>query len=252
MIMQLHKHQRKHILLDIDTQRDFLSEWGNACILNREKVLANIRRVMAWARFKNISVISTAEVFPNNNGHSMFGYCLDGTSGQQKIRYTLLNNRVSFPADDWNALPADLLLSHRQIILHKRCINPFEEPRIERLLSEIKADEFILIGTCTEDAVEATALGLLHRGKKVRVIVDAVGSHTQKEAKIALRKMETKGAKLIQTKDIAGVSRLKYTHICGCGRRWRRLKRKVAAIGTGRYKPILKENLEIIQSCITA
>ncbi len=250
MILQLLKHQRKHILVDIDTQRDFLSTWGNACILNREKVLANIRRIMAWVRLEGIPVISTAEVYPNNNGQNMFDYCIDGTDGQQKIRYTLLSNRVSFPADDWNALPADLLLSHKQVILHKRCIDPFEEPRIERLLSEIKADEFLLIGTCTEDAVKATALGLLHRGKNVRIIIDAVGSHTEKEATLALRKMQTKGAKLIQTKDIAGISSLK--HICNFKHGIsRRIKKNTIIIRRRSRGLILKGNLKTIHNSLT-
>ncbi len=250
MILQLLKHQRKHILVDIDTQRDFLSTWGNVCILNREKVLANIRRIMAWVRLESVPVISTAEVYPNNNGQSMFDYCLDGTDGQQKIRYTLLSNRVSFPADDWNALPADLLLSNRQVILHKRCIDPFEEPRIERLLSEVKADEFLLIGACTEDAVKSTALGLLHRGKNVRVIIDAVGSHTEKEAILALRKMQAKGAKLVQTKDIAGVSHLRSICTYRCRRFNRRIKKKTKILGRRSRGLILKGNLKTIQNCL--
>jgi len=158
---------------------------------------------MAWARREKVPVISTAEVFPNNNGCSEFGYCLDGTEGQKKLPCTLLSDRASFPADNKNALPADLLLSYKQVILHKRCIDPFNEPRIERLLSEVEVDEFILIGAGTEDAVRATAIGLLHRGKKVRIIVDALGEHNAKEAKLALRKMQAKGAKLIKTKDVA-------------------------------------------------
>ena len=251
MILQLLKHQRKHILVDIDTQRDFLFAWGHACIRDHEKVLANIRRIMAWARFESIPIISTAEVHSNNNGDNRMGYCLDGTDGQRKIRYTLLDNRVSFPADDWNALPADLLLSYRQVILHKRCIDPFEEPRIERLLSEVKADEFILIGACAEDAVKATALGLLHRGKNVRVIIDAVGSHTKKEAKLALRKIAAKGAKLIQTKDIAGVSHLRQVRTCRCSRYWRRIKKNTIIMGRGHYKPILRGNIKTIQNYIT-
>ncbi len=70
----------------------------------------------------------------------------------------------------------------------------------------MQADEFILIGVGAEDAVKATALGLLQRGKNVRVVVDALGSHDVREAKLALRKMKTKGAKLILTKSLAGVS----------------------------------------------
>jgi nicotinamidase-related amidase len=161
---------------------------------------------MAWARRENIPIISIAKVYCNNNGGNNTNYRLDGTDGQKKIRYTLLSNRASFPADDSDFLPVDLLQTHRQVILHKRCIDPFDEPRIERLLSEVQADEFILIGVGAEDAVKATALGLLQRGKNVRVVVDALGSHDVREAKLALRKMKIKGAKLIVTKSLAGVS----------------------------------------------
>lgn len=202
MILQLHPKHRCHLLIDIDTQKDFLLAAGSARVRNHRKVLANINRVMAWVRRENVPVISIAEVYPNNNGYSTTGFCRDDTDGQKKLLCTLLKDRVSFPADNKNALPANILRAYRQVILHKRCIDPFDEPRIERLLSEVVADEFILIGTGTEDAVKATAIGLLQRGRKVRIIVDALGSHNTREAKLALRKMQAKGAKLIKTRDV--------------------------------------------------
>jgi nicotinamidase-related amidase len=160
---------------------------------------------MAFARVKKIPVISISEVHPENNS----GYCVDGTDGAQKIRYTLLSNRASFAADNNTDLPVDLLRRYRQIILHKRCIDPFDEPRIDRLLSEIRANEFVLIGACAEGAIEATALGLLQRGKKVSVIVDAIGAQDKQRAKHSLRKIAAKGARLIETKKLAGASHLK-------------------------------------------
>lgn len=239
MILQLLKNKRKHVLVDIDTQRDFLLADGNACISDHAEVLLNIRRIMAWARHKDIPIISTAEVHPNNNGSSLVKYCIDGTHGQRKIRYTLLSNRISFPADALNPLPADLMLRYRQIILHKRITDPFEEPRIERLFTEMLANEFILIGTGAEDAVEATALGLLHRDKNVRVVVDALGSHNRRKGKLALRKMKAKGAKLIKTKDIAGVSRLRYTGACGCESCRRQTRIEDLEINPGHLRPAL-------------
>jgi len=203
MILQLHPKHRCHLVIDINTQKDFLLAAGCACVRNHKEVLANINSVMAWVRREKVPVISIAEVYPNNNGESAIGYCLDGTDGQKKLPCTLLRDRVSFPADNKNALPSDILLAYRQVILHKRCIDPFEEPRIERLLSEVKAKEFLLIGTGTEDAVRATAMGLLQRGKKVRIIVDALGSHNLREAKLALRKVQAKGAELVKTRDVA-------------------------------------------------
>jgi nicotinamidase-related amidase len=216
MILQLVRARRKQVLIDIDTQRDFLLSGGKACIRNHRRVLAHIRRVMAWARRRNVPVISTCEVHPNNNNDEATGYCIDGTQGQKKVRYTLFNNRISFAADGSTDLPRDMLRKHKQVILHKRCVDPFDEPRIDRLLSEVRANEFILVGTSVEGAVEATALGLLQRGKKVTVVADAIGSHDKKEAKLALRKMETKGAKLIETKKLAGTSHLRQVGACDC------------------------------------
>jgi len=216
MILQLVKSRRKQILIDIDTQKDFLLAQGKACIRNHRRVLAHIRRGMAWARSQHIPIISTAEVYPNNNGDNTIGYCIDGTDGQKKVRYTLLRDRVSLAADGNTDLPRDMLRQHRQIILHKRCVDPFDEPRIDRLLSEVRASEFILVGASLEGAVKMTALGLLQRGKKVTVIIDAVGTHNNREAKLALRKMETKGARLIDTRRLAGTSHLKHVGVCNC------------------------------------
>jgi len=216
MILQLIRARRRRILIDINTQKDFLLAGGKACIRNHRRVLSHIRRIMAWARANNIPIISTVEVYPDNNGNGAIDYCIDGTEGQKKIRYTLLSNRVCFPADGSTDLPRDMLRCYRQIILHKRCLDPFDEPRIDRLLSEVRANEFILVGASAEGAVMATALGLLQRAKAVSIVVDAVGSHNKREARLALRKMEAKGARLIETKRLAGTSHLRHVGICDC------------------------------------
>jgi len=72
------------------------------------------------------------------------------------------------------------------------------------------------MGTTVEGAVLATALGLLQRDKKVSIVVDAMGWHRKREAKLAFRKMEAKGARLIKTKELAGISHLKGIRICDC------------------------------------
>jgi nicotinamidase-related amidase len=216
MILPLVKTRRKQILIDIDTQKDYLLVSGKACIRNHRRVLSHIRRVMAWARVNHIPIISLAEIYPFEEGNGANHLCVDGTDGQQKIHYTLVNNRVTYGADGNTDLPRDLLRRYSQVILHKRCLDPFDEPRIDRLLSELRASEFILVGASLEGAVKATALGLLQRGKNVTVIIDATGLHNINEAKLAIRKMETKGARLIETKRLAGSSHLKMVGVCNC------------------------------------
>jgi nicotinamidase-related amidase len=215
--MQMVRAKRRQVLVDINTQRDFFLADGAVCIRNHRRVLAHIRRLMAWARRRDISVVSTCEVYPENNGYDGESrYCIDGTSGQLKISYTLLGSRISFPADGNTDLPRDMLRRYQQVILHKRCPDPFDEPRIDRVLSEVCAAEFILVGACAEGAVKAAALGLLQRDKKVSVVIDAVGYHDNREAKLAFRKMEAKGAKLIETRRLAGISHLRLVGICDC------------------------------------
>lgn len=216
MLLQLTRARRRWILIDINTQVDCLLANGKACIRNHRRVLAHIRRMIAWARRRNVPVISISEVHSDSSGSINGGCCVDGTEGQKKIPYTLLSNRISFPADGSTDLPRDMLRQYGQIILHKRTVDPFGEPRIDRLLSEVRANDFILIGTCAEGSVMETALGLLQRGKNVSVVVDAVGSHNRKQGRLALSKMEAKGAKLIETKKLAGTSHLKYVGICQC------------------------------------
>ncbi len=228
MIRSIIRARRKRVLIDINTQQDLFLADGNACIRNHRRVLANIRRVMAWARHQKIPTVSTCQVYKNHNGLSEFSYCLDGTDGQKKLRYTLLKNHISFPAENNTDMPRNILKRYRQVIFHQRSFDPFNEPRIERLLTEIKASEFVLIGACAEDAVKATALGLLQRGKRVSVVVDAVGYHQLKESDMAFRKIKAKGAKLIETRKLAGTSHLRHARICKC-KTCRKLSHKIPA-----------------------
>jgi hypothetical protein len=47
-------------------------------------------------------------------------------------------------------------------------------------------------------------------------VVDAVGTHNRKQAALAFRKIVAKGAKLTDTKSIAGRSHLRRVGICHC------------------------------------
>lgn len=214
MLLQLIRARRRQVLVDINTQRDVLLAAGSDCVRNHRRVLAHIRRMMAWARSNNVPVISTCELHAAEEGSIL----TNGKNGlvHSKIGYTLLDNHISFSPDNNTDLPRDLLRRYRQVILPKRCPDPFDEPRIDRLLSEVQTGEFILMGTITEEAVSAMALGLLQRHKKVKIIVDAVGARDHNEAKMALRKMEAKGATLIESKKIAGTSHLRIVGACEC------------------------------------
>ena len=216
MIRSILTLRKRRILIDVDTQRDLFLADGKACIRNHRRVLANIRRVMAWTRRDQIRIISTVLCrYPNSHDGN---YCIPGTPGACKIPYTLRNRRVTFDPSDTTDFSRDILENHDQIILCKRTIDPFEEPRAERILTEAKASEFVVVGGPTETAVLYTVLGLLTRGKSVTVITDAVGSHEKSAAGIAIRKMQAKGARLIDSRSLFGSSRLQLVNACECER----------------------------------
>ena len=197
MIKQIKYARQECVVVDIDTQRYFFSDSGKARVHNSETVLANIRRVIAWTRLKHIYVVSTKQV--------PVCYCdfqRGNTDGLEKIAWTLRNRRTQYDASDCTDLPNEIVERYDQVIFCKRCIDPFEEPRVDRMLTELETDEFILIGSLAEGAIKATALGLLARRKNVRVLVDAIGTCNAKAEKRALQNMRAKGAKLSDTETL--------------------------------------------------
>lgn len=230
MIRPIITLKRRRIIIDVDTQKDFLLADGKKPVRNHRRVMTNIRRTMAWARFKNIRMISTCQIYdPQDSRHD---YCKAGTVGQEKISYTIRSKHTSFAADGCTDLPRDILLKNEQVILDKRSSNPFEEPRAERMLSELRADEFIVFGAVTEDAVKKTVLGLLARRKHVTLLTDAVGSHNKEAAEVAMRQMEAKGAKLVESKNLFGGTSLKLVGACSCDRCQGRMQKPLAKTGS--------------------
>ena len=204
MIMPIITLRRNRVIVDVDTQRHFFADSGIVCVRNHRQVLANILRVVKWARLGNIRMISTVQILP-----SEYPYCnsrITDIEGQKKINYTFRRRRASFDAADSTDLLPEILELYEQVIFQKRCFDPFKEPRADRMLSELDADEFILIGALREGAVKATALGLLSRHKNVTVLVDATGSYNKTAGEVTLRVMSERGVRLINTHTFLGSS----------------------------------------------
>lgn len=207
---KLLRRRFRRVLVDVDTQYDLVCQDNQ----DHSDLLRNIRRLIAWSRVHHIPVISTALTHRPVSCPEVLSdtgvFCLEGSPGQKKIRYTILTSNVLFGPDNRMDLPRHLLSDYQQIIFEKRSEDPFLMPRADRLLSELRADEFIVFGIGLENAIKHTVLGLLHRGKRVQLVLDAV-DRDNNNTEVALRKLEAKGARLVKTASIAGHSRL-------CGR----------------------------------
>lgn len=197
----------RRVLIDIDTQIDLitqLSDW------KRNEQVRNVRQLMAWVRYNKINVISTALSYRaseiNGDGKPRT-LCIEGSPGQKKIAYTLLPSRIIFEPGKSTDLPSEILKTYQQVIFEKRTTDTFSQLRADRLLTNLHADEFIVIGTQVETAMCATVLGLISRRKPVYIVTDAIFANDKNAGKLALRKMEAKGAKLITSESLTGKRR---------------------------------------------
>jgi nicotinamidase-related amidase len=209
MARKLLRRRFRQVLIDIDTQYDLLK--GDD--INRDRMLRNIRRLFAWCRVYNIPVVSTALAHRQDYTGEEFTdsepLCIEGSSGQKKIRYSMLNNNIIFGPENRLDLPRHLLSDYHQIIFERRCSDPFGHPRTDRLLTDLKAEKFIICGVGLEGAIKEVALGLLCRNRNISLVLDAIDSSAISPNSLTIRKLEAKGAKLITTAGLTGNSRLR-------------------------------------------
>jgi nicotinamidase-related amidase len=203
MIMPIISLNQKRVVIDIDTQRHFFTSGSTVCVRDHRRVLANILRVVNWARHENVGIYSTVQLLGDE--------CRQGLPVTVLERYGKMNHTygrryAAVKADDCTDLPDGVLEQQNQVILYKRSYDPFGERKVDRILTELQASEFILIGALTEAAVKTTALGLLARQKNVTVVTDATGSFAAEPGEVALRIMAERGVRLVSTKDLLAFS----------------------------------------------
>lgn len=192
------------VVLDLNTQRDFLDPGGRRTVLNHEPLIPALRRTVAWIRRNGVPVVSSLhslrpqEALPGGR----WTYCVEGSIGQQKLPFTLLPSRVDIEYDNTLSLPMEVVRSHQQVVFRTHTSDLLIHPKADRLLTQLEAAEFVVLGNTLDGAVKAVTLGLLARGKSVAVLVDACGFCDSSAADLAARQMSAKGARLTSVDEL--------------------------------------------------
>jgi len=161
---------------------------------------------MAWSRVHNVPIVSLA--LTESLGVNGKKICIVGTHGQKKIHYTMLASHKTYGPESSTDLPKNLLHEYRQVIFNISVGDPFTHPRVDRLLTDLNADELVIFGIGFNDAIKYTALGLIKRGKKVSIIADATDLDlTSQEYNMNFRKLTAKGVSLMETASIINMTR---------------------------------------------
>ncbi len=164
----------KQLFIDIDTQIDFMFPSGSLYVPGAEKIVPT---VAALNRRAPVLISTMCEHSENDPEFQIYPpHCIAGTVGQLKPGATLVPN---------------------QILFAKRELNAFANPRLEPLLQQIAADEYVVYGVVTEICVQFVAKKLLTLGKPVIIVEDAIQSLNPANGAAFLNAFKASGGKIM-------------------------------------------------------
>ena len=186
------------VLIDVDTQRDLLDPHGTRPVRHGQHLIPPLRRVVAWAKWNQVPVVSAVSCHRPDEvlTEGVVPYCLDGTTGQSKLNFTVFGSYVKVEGDNTLAVPIDLFERFQQVIFRKPVIDFFLNPKADRFLTHLRVAEYLLVGCGMEESIQSIALGLLARGKQVTLVGGACGWWDELQADMAKRRMVAKGVQL--------------------------------------------------------
>jgi nicotinamidase-related amidase len=192
--------RKSDVFVDMCTQRDYLIATGAQPALNSSQVLPMLKRLMAFVRWARVPMLSCVDVQrPSDVRGLPRAHCVQGTAGQRKLPFTMLPDHVHIDSDNCLCISLDLLQTHQQLILVKEHRDPFTNPKLDRLLTELPIRRFVVFGVALETSVRLLVLGLLLRNRRVAVVWDACAWWNAGDGDMALRQMVAKGCELVTT-----------------------------------------------------
>lgn len=194
---------RDFIFWEVDVQRDFMLPGGHLYVPGAEKLLPNIRRLTDAARQGRVFLVSHGCFHtPDDPEFRTFPpHCVKGTAGAELVPEALTEKVVRVPNDAAAKLPGDLS-PYQQILLEKQTLNIFESRHADELVERLGKDaEFVVFGVVTEYCVSFAAKGLLHRGRRVAVLKDAIETLNKEAGDATMAELQRLGARLITTEE---------------------------------------------------
>jgi nicotinamidase/pyrazinamidase len=193
--------QEDRVFMDVDTQIDFMDPGGKLYVPGAEEIVPNLARLMAYARERNIPVLSSADAHaPDDPEFKIWPpHCVIGTPGQRHIKETLLAGAMTVPMHSRPFIPPRIWPP--QIILEKDVYETAANPNFDAILEALGPRRYVVFGVATEYCVRADVLSLRLRNKSVELVVDAIKAITEEGGRKALDEMVNAGARLVSTVD---------------------------------------------------
>lgn len=191
------------VFWEVDTQADFMLPGGKLYVPGAEKAIPNLKRLVDAARAGHVLLISDAcQHAPDDPEFATFPpHCVRGTPGARIIPEGLIENHWTIPNDRAFKLPDDVF-ARPQVVIEKQTLNVFDNPHTEAVVNRLPRDaEYLVFGVVTEYCVRLAAKGLLERGRKVRIVGDAIETLNPGDGQRALEELRMLGAGLVTTEE---------------------------------------------------
>ncbi len=200
------------IYWDVDTQYDFMRRDGKLYVPDAEEVIPNLRRLTLHAHERSIRIVASADEHttddPEISDHPDFvdtypPHCMRGTTGQQKIEATQLDDPVLIRPEKED--PDDIrarVRGHRgDILFLKHEFDVFSNANVDPVVEELAPDLVVLYGVALDVCNRYAIDGLLERRPESRlcVVTDATKPIVAAKAQELLSAWEESGVELITT-----------------------------------------------------
>jgi nicotinamidase-related amidase len=196
------KNGQRDVFVDLCVQREYLTSNSPTCCKNAHQLILNVKHLMAFARLTKAPVLSCVDVDRANRIGSEFVEIVSRAAPQeQKAAFTLLRDHTVIVSDNSLCVALDVLHQHQQAIFTKVHRDPFTNPKLDRLLTEMPAYRFVVFGIPLETSLRVLTLGLLRRKRRVVLLKDACGYWNRQEADMTLRQLGVKGCQLMNANE---------------------------------------------------
>lgn len=201
--MNLHSKDT-FILIDIDTQFDFMNPQGKLYVPGAERCVSKLHRLIHTAHKKGIPILSSVDAHPLDDPEFKHfpPHCIVDTPGQLKISETLIDGAFVVPQRGLTPSEKRASLQAPQLILNKNIFDMYQNPNTSALIKKTGANIAIVCGVATEYCVKAAVKGLLNQGLRVWIVIDAIRGVNKDQAKQTLLVLEQSGAQQVKTQEV--------------------------------------------------
>lgn len=191
---------QRDVFVDLCVQREYLGLTAPRRCHNATQVTLSVKHLMAFARLAKVPVLSCIDVDRGNRIGSEYVSILSRENPrQQKAAFSLLPHHTIVESDNSLCVSLEVLRQHQQAVFTKVHRDPFTNPKLDRLLTEMPAERFVAFGVPLETSLRILVLGLIRRKRRVALLTDACGFWNRQEADMVLRQIGVKGCELITT-----------------------------------------------------